>query len=348
MRKARDSRLLLCLLGLLVPLGGLLLAGDTDRVALVWPTPNRAFLEGRPLDAFVQPTASGRIESALYGCTRNGGSRFHEGIDLAPVERNSRGEAVDPVYAVSPGSVAYTNRVAGHSSYGRYVVLRHRVGELEYYTLYAHLASVDDRIITGRPVEAGSVLGVMGRSAAGTSIPRHRAHLHFEIGFQLSEDFPAWFASNNPGATNHHGAWSGLNLVGVDPLDYFQSVLSGRATGMVSYLRLQPLALELRYYTRETPDFLRRSPGLIVGQIPAEGVAAWDISFNRYGVPIRWIPRGGELAPRPAGTVGVIRVDPEEIGQGRCRELIERTADGWKLGSTVIDTLGILFAGESG
>ena len=65
--------------------------------SLIWPTPNPAFQNGKPIEAYVQATVSGRVESGLFGCVRNGGSRFHEGLDLYPIKRDGRGEAVDPV-----------------------------------------------------------------------------------------------------------------------------------------------------------------------------------------------------------------------------------------------------------
>ena len=145
-----------------------------------WPTINTAFSEGSPLSAFIQPTASGLIESGLFGCVRNGGSRFHEGFDLYPVQRDARGEALDSILCILPGTVVHVSSIAGHSSYGRYVVIAHREESLEFYSLYAHLASIKSGIKPGVNLESGAILGVMGRSAAGYHIPKSRAHLHFE------------------------------------------------------------------------------------------------------------------------------------------------------------------------
>ena len=113
---------------------------------LVWPTPNPAFQNGEPIEAFVQPTASGKKESGLFGCVRNNGRRFHEGLDLYPVARDKRGEALDTVYAVLSGRIVYINKVAGHSSYGRYIVIEHDQESPAFYTLYAHLARINDAV----------------------------------------------------------------------------------------------------------------------------------------------------------------------------------------------------------
>ena len=123
--------------------------------SLIWPTPNPAFQNGKPIEAYVQATVSGRVESGLFGCVRNSGSRFHEGLDLYPVKRDDRGEAADPVYAVLPGRVVHVSRTSGYSSYGRYVVIEHDQETPAYHTLYAHLASLADTIVRGARVEAG-------------------------------------------------------------------------------------------------------------------------------------------------------------------------------------------------
>ena len=47
--------------------------------AVFWPTPNGEYFETGDIIDSLQPTVSGRWESALYGCVRNDGNRFHEG-----------------------------------------------------------------------------------------------------------------------------------------------------------------------------------------------------------------------------------------------------------------------------
>ena len=59
--------------------------------------PNPAFQQGKPLEAFIQPTSSGKLVSGLFGCVRNNGHKFHEGIDLYPIARDSSGEAIDKI-----------------------------------------------------------------------------------------------------------------------------------------------------------------------------------------------------------------------------------------------------------
>ena len=58
---------------------------------------------------------------------------------------------------------------------------------------------------------------MMGRSAGGYAIPKDRAHVHFEIGLKLSDNFDSWFTWKKFGSPNQHENWNGMNLMGLDP-----------------------------------------------------------------------------------------------------------------------------------
>src|SRR3979409_1816920 len=45
--------------------------------------------------------------------------RFHEGIAIRPLQRDERGEPLDPVRAIAAGVVVHTNLVPGLSTYGK-------------------------------------------------------------------------------------------------------------------------------------------------------------------------------------------------------------------------------------
>jgi len=305
------------LLGLL-PLK-LCLASDS----LVWPTPNRAFQLGKPIEAFVQPTSSGRIESGLFGCVRNGGAKFHEGLDLFPVERSRRGEALDPVYAILPGTVVHISRTAGHSSYGRYIVVRHDGEAPAFHSLYAHMASIDSGLKVGSRVSAGAELGIMGRSAAGYSIPRSRSHVHLELGFKLSDDFQTWFDRQKFGSKNRHGNWNGMNLVSVDPLDFYRSMRAGEVSGFHDYLKRLPVAARIRVHSSKVPDFVRDYPALVTRPYQGRNLVAWDIAFTQFGVPKEWTPRFSEEKPGGrAGEVRVLTYNPQLLKAQSCRRMI--------------------------
>jgi hypothetical protein len=290
---------------------------------LIWPTPNQAFQLGKPIEAFVQPTSSGRIESGLFGCVRNGGAKFHEGLDLFPVERSRRGEALDPVFAILPGQVAYISRTAGHSSYGRYIVVVHDRESPAFHSLYAHMASIDSALQVGSRVEAGTELGIMGRSAAGYSIPRSRAHVHLELGFKLSDDFQTWFDRQRFGSKNRHGNWNGMNLVSVDPLDFYQSMREGEVSGFYEYLRRLPVAARIRVNSSKVPDFLQDYPALMTRPYTGRQLVAWDIAFTQFGVPKEWTPRfEDEKLGGRAGEVRVLTYNPQLLEEQTCRHVI--------------------------
>ncbi|MDQ8193239.1 M23 family metallopeptidase [Coraliomargarita sp. SDUM461004] len=323
------------LLALLVPLFA--------NANLIWPTPNPAFQNGESIESFIQPTVSGVAESGLFGCVRNSGSRFHEGLDLFPVERDRRGEALDPVYAVLPGKVVHTSRVAGHSSYGRYVVVEHDREVPSYHTLYAHLASVSDGIVPGARVEAGTVLGIMGRSATYT-IPRSRAHVHFEIGFRLTRDFQAWYDRQKFGSKNQHGSWNGMNLVSIDPLAFYRSIRHGEVKNLYEHLHRLPAFARIRVYSDKVPGFVEDYPSLVTKPFVGRAVVAWDIAFTQYGVPKEWTPRFAEDQLKgQAGDVKVIAYNPTLLEAQSCRRVLDLAGPTPTIASGTIITIKKLF-----
>ncbi|MEO7597994.1 MAG: M23 family metallopeptidase, partial [Opitutus sp.] len=190
------------------------------RIEIAWPTPNPAWSDGRPPREFLQHAGSGEAESGGFGGVRSGGIQFHEGIDIRPLARDRRGEPTDEVYAAMSGLVRHVSTNPGNSSYGRYVVLEHPEVEPGVYTLYAHLARVSSDVRIGSTVKIRQVLGVMGHSSGGYVIPKDRAHLHFEIGVMMTRNFQAWYDSKKFGSRNDHNVWNGMNLMGIDPLDF--------------------------------------------------------------------------------------------------------------------------------
>lgn len=312
------GRLLVFVLIGSIPLN--LLPASTD---LIWPTPNQAFQLGQVIEAFVQPTSSGRIESGLFGCVRNGGAKFHEGLDLFPIKRSRRGEALDPVYAILPGQVVHISRTAGHSSYGRYIVVQHDGEAPAFHSLYAHMASINSRLNVGSRVKAGTRLGIMGRSAAGYSIPRSRSHLHLELGLKLSDDFQTWFDRQSFGSKNRHGNWNGMNLVSVDPLAFYRAMRDGEVSDFDEHLKRLPVAARIRVHTARVPDFVQDYPALVTRAYAGRNLVAWDIAFTRFGLPKEWTPRfSEEKVGGRAGEVRVLTYNPQLLEAQSCRQVI--------------------------
>jgi murein DD-endopeptidase MepM/ murein hydrolase activator NlpD len=289
--------------GLAIFLGLVSAALAVGRVEISWPTPNRAWAEGRPLGDYLQQAGSGKPESGGFGGVRNGGTRFHEGIDIKPVSRDRRGEPADAVFAAMDGVVRHISANPGKSSYGRYIVVEHPAQTPAVYTLYAHLSRIAPGVKAGDAVRRGETIGTMGHSAGGYTIPRSRAHLHFEIGLMMTTEFQAWYDAQKFGSPNDHGIWNGLNLAGIDPLDFLNAWRARRVNTFADYFARMRPAVRLRLATRRTPDFVRRYPGLLTKSLPA-AIGGWEIAFNWTGLPFAWTPL------TPLETMGLVEGRP--------------------------------------
>ena len=298
-------------------------AVHAQRVDIGWPTPSTAYLEGKSFETFIQPTASGVPESGLYGCTRSGGAQFHEGIDIKPVKRDRRGEAADPIFAVMPGVVRHISRQPGHSSYGRYIVIEHTEQSPSVFTLYAHLASITPGLNVGARVERDQIIAVMGRSASGYAIPKDRAHLHFEIGLWLTREFQGWYNWKKFGSRNEHGVWNGMNLAGIDPLDFYDKLRGRRVENFQQYFAQLSPAVRVRVSTRKLPDFIERYPALLTKPLPTDTlVAGWEVTFNEMGIPFAWTPLTAmELLGFATNEIRVIEADDALLKRHRCKSL---------------------------
>ncbi len=306
---------------LILPLGWLyvMVASASD---MVWPTSHPAS-EGSHFERWAQATVSGDPRSALFGCVRSSGTQFHEGIDIAPHMPRRGDEATDPVRAAFGGTVVHVNGDPRTSSYGRYVVVQHDQYAPAMVTLYAHLASVDRQILPGRRVTAGARLGILGRSAGGYTIPPERAHLHFEIGLRLTDDFQRWYDEQGYATENAHGVFNGMNLIGFDPWATWLWLRDSPGRDLADYFRTIPTGAVIELSTTQVPDIVRRYPSLLAGPVPGEGVAGWRMDITAWGLPVRFepIPAGTNLAP--PGTVRVVAVDSLQLDTFACRELVK-------------------------
>lgn len=295
---------------------------SAQRLKFSWPTPNRAWEQGRDYTAWVQPTVSGEAESGLFGCVRRHGAQFHEGLDIRPVGRDARGEATDKITAAMDGVVRHVNSTPGNSSYGRYLVIEHPELTPAVHTLYAHLARIESRLRPGEPVRRGEVIGTMGRSAGGYAIPQDRAHLHFEIGLVATQNFAPWYAWKKFGSPNKHGAYNGMNLLGLDPLDFLREWRRRRVDNFQEYLDRQRAVVTVRVATRGTPDFVTRYPSLLRKPLPLGLVAGWQVECNATGLPFAWTPlTAAELGGQRAGTARIVAADAALLRSARCKSL---------------------------
>lgn len=311
------------------------LAGAEAPPELVWPTPAPVLEDGLPPADYVQPTAAGTTESALFGCVRNNGRRFHEAVDIAPALPRKRGRPTDPVVAIHDGIVRHISKDSWKSSYGRYVVLEHPLLVPAVYTLYSHLATLAADLEEGDAVRAGQQLGIMGNSAGGYRIPWSRAHLHLEVGLRVSNDFEDWYGRQSFGSPNHHGNFNGMNLVGLDPLQYFREFRPDRAGNALAVIESIAPAAKLHVRVGRRPDFLRRYPSLELEGCGEEVRVGWEVFVSGWGLPLsfRGLAASELRGAANGGEITVVAVDRGEMDRYACRNLLEREGPAWRLGS---------------
>jgi murein DD-endopeptidase MepM/ murein hydrolase activator NlpD len=319
---------------------GFLLApfASAQRVEISWPTPNPAWEKGRGYETWVQPTVSGEPQSGLFGSVRSNGRQFHEGLDIKPVSRDARGEPRDQVTAAMDGVVRNVSVRPGESSYGRYIVMEHPGVSPAVYTLYAHLARIEPGVFEGMSVKRGQVLGTMGHSSGGYSIPTERSHLHFEIGLRLTDNFAPWYAWKKFGSPNQQGLYNGMNLMGLDPRDFLEKWRRRQVDNFAQYLGTRNSAVRLRVATTRVPDFITRYPALL--RQPINGlVGGWEVQCDVTGLPFAWTPLSpSQVTGMRAGSVQILSVDTAALRSFRGKSLI-KTRSGRNSPGPDLDTM---------
>lgn len=330
-------RLLALFLVVLAPLAA-------ERISISWPTPSRAWEQGKSYEAWVQPTVSGQLESGLFGSVRSNGTQFHEGLDIRPISRDSRGEATDAIFAAMDGVVRHVNLSPGNSSYGRYIVIEHPDAKPAVYTLYAHLAKVEPGIVRGKAVKEGQTIATMGRSAGGYSIPKDRAHLHFEIGLVATNNFQAWYDWRKFGSKNEHGNFNGMNLLGISPIDFLQQWRSRKVDNFEDFFARLDSAVRFRIATSRTPDFIRRYPELLTKEIPLGVVGGWEVQCSATGVPFSWTPlTPAQVAGMRPNAVQILAVDAPLLRRNRGKSLAVAKGSGHVPGRDLTTMLQLVF-----
>ena len=313
---------------------------------LCLPTGNDALLQGRAAD-FFQPTVEGSPESGMFGCVRNNGRRLHKGIDIKCLQRDRRGEPLDPIHAVAAGEVVFVNDKPGLSNYGRYLVLEHHWDGVTVHTLYAHLSAVADGLVAGQPVQKGQRIGTLGHTTnTRERIPAERAHLHFEIDLLLSPNFHIWFPKHDPQAPPF-GNFNGRNLFGLDPAAVFREFAGNRKLNFADYVARQHVGFTVLVSTRQF-SWLRLHPEQVCLPVQANATpVAYEIAVTPYGVPVAvWARTAAEVTPGQLQRLPVVnRVSEAEIEQCTCRRFVEHGKAGWHLGTEGREWVDLLTCG---
>ncbi|MES1168521.1 MAG: M23 family peptidase, partial [Oleiharenicola lentus] len=175
-------------------------------------------------------------------------------------------------------------------------------------------------------VKRGQVLGTMGHSSNG-NIPAERAHLHFEIGLMLTQDFSSWYAWKKFGSPNEQGLWNGMNLMGTDPRAFLEQWRAHRVDNFEEYFAGLKSAVRVQVVTTRVPDFIRRYPALL--RKPIDGIiGGWEVQCDVTGLPFAWTPLSPmQVAGRRAGSVEIVAVDTAALRAFRGKTLI-RTRGG--------------------
>lgn len=312
------------------------------KMDVVWPT------EHPPVDmrgsfySLLQPTESKEIQSGNFGCVRSDGHQFHEGVDLRAFSHDSRGEATDLIRSVLPGVVVYTNSERSKSSYGRYIVIEHHDSEIYFLTLYAHLKSIEPGITRGQAVQKGQRIGTMGRSASYT-IPKSRAHLHFEVCLRLTDRFQDWYDWKKFKQKNDHGFFNGMNLVGINPVTFFEQTQWHHASRLRQVLEAEKTAFTVMVSTSQVPDFVRRYPALVDGLIPEKGLGGWRVEYTYYGVPKKWTPLISKDGNIKEGKMALVGYDETLLKSDACRRMLSFRGGKPAVGSGLQSSLQLLF-----
>jgi murein DD-endopeptidase MepM/ murein hydrolase activator NlpD len=284
----------------LAALATTLVGASAHPLGLRLPTENHHLFTGETdrFYMYVDRTFEGETtkpwEGGAFGYTRtpirlNGEvllTKFHEGIDIAPIKRDRAGNPLDLITSIADGTVVHTSPVAGRSNYGKYLVVEHRWEDSSIYSLYAHLAEITCK--PGDPVKTGSVLGRMGYTGAG--INRTRAHLHLEVAFLMSRHYEHW-QKTFVGGTNYHGAFNGMNLSGIDVAKLFLAHKENPQIKFSEFVASTPAHFKVAVPTKsnEPPDFAKRHPWILTPTAdPSTPIHSWEITFSATGHPIAY------------------------------------------------------------
>jgi murein DD-endopeptidase MepM/ murein hydrolase activator NlpD len=215
-------------------------------------------------------------------------ARFHEGLDVKPLQRDARGDPLDDVQAILEGEVVHVTP-SGRSNYGGYVVIKHDWGEGPFFSLYAHLKKA--KVAIGEKISAGQPIAQMGYTGAG--IDQRRAHVHVELNVMLSSDFESWHATGFR-TLNYHGVYNGMNLLGLDLQALYLAHAKNPALSVGAWMREKEAWFEITVPGNAKLEVLKSHPWL--GEGGATDAAAWQIRCTRWGLPVSIKPSAQSVA----------------------------------------------------
>ena len=307
-------------------LGFLTTTLSANPLGLVLPTDNTALFSNDPSQFYMytdrnfEGVTSKPWTGGMYGFSRNQKrtsaglvfTRLHEGVDIRPTKRDSDGNPLDDVRAISNGTVVYVNESATASNYGRYIVVHHDWGDGPFFSLYAHLSTPGAKV--GQQVRAGQTIARMGYTGAG--INRERAHVHVELNMLLHDRFQNWYDRHFT-SKNNHGIYNGFNMTGIDIAGLFKAHRQNPNISIPEYLTN---FTEIYYKVQvpaETLTFLRRYPWLGRDLNTVRKPKSWEFSFAATGVPLAVRPSEKSLSGPVVTYVKPSSTDHSHLTVGR-------------------------------
>ena len=295
-------------------------------VNLVLPTANDALFSGggpafyQYIERDYKGVKSTPWEGGQYGFVRDPVEtaagivyrRFHEGIDIRPLQRDARGEPLDEVRAIADGKVVHTNLVPGYSNYGKYIVIEHRWDGSSYYSLYGHLSAIAVR--PDQMVHRGEAIAVMGYTGQGLN--QARAHLHLELNFMLSHEFESWHDTFYKKDPNRHGIYNGINLTGLDIACFYLALRQKTSLTIPEFI-----AGEETFYKVTLPKSSNfELPKLYPWMVRSNEVvnfASWEVSFAHSGLPLKIEASAKQVTQPDLSYVKKSRIDYSYLTQDR-------------------------------
>lgn len=301
----------------------------------VLPTDNSAIFQGRPADFHMhvdrdfEGLKTTPWEGGAYGFKRSPEriagkvvlTKFHEGIDIKPVRRDTAGAPLDDVRAIESGTVVHASSDSKDSNYGKYVVIEHAVEGAPVYSVYAHLAEAGTA--AGRRVTKGEKIGRMGFTGAG--IDRRRAHLHLEIALLWHDGFQGWHDTHFT-LPNKHGIYNGMNLMGIDAAAFYVQQRKDPSLTLPQFISSLEPFFRVRIPASRNFQLPRRYPWLVRGE--SGKARSWLVSFTSAGVPVAL-----EASPEKAGEPRLEWAKPSKIPYAKAtRSLLEGAPGNPRLG----------------
>jgi murein DD-endopeptidase MepM/ murein hydrolase activator NlpD len=201
------------------------------------------------------------------------------------VHRDANGEPLDQVRAIADGKIVHTNPVPGHSNYGCYVVIEHRWGRSNYYSLYGHLSTIT--VKPGQAVQKGEPIAVMGYTGKG--INRERAHVHLELNLLLSHGFESWHDTFFKDDPNYNGIYNGINLAGLDIARLYLALRKNPSLTIPDFLKGEEISYKVTLPKSRHFELPRLYPWMLTAG-SRNSKSSWEISFARSGLPLKIEP----------------------------------------------------------